>query len=164
MRVFIASLGFLCCLSFKNTWASNINKNNLQEVSRFIKAKNSSVDSIKIASALLRASESTKIPWRILASIAFIESSFKVDAVNKLSNDYGLMQINQYNINAYGFDKKRLLNDLNYSAMAGATVFNWFYRRYPLDEAIARYNCGTLKRCVLYTSVQKYVLKFKKNL
>jgi len=63
-------------------------------------------------------------------------------------------------IKAYGFDKNRLLTNLEYSVNAGAKVLSWFHKVYKRKETnwFCRYNVGTgslkdkarLKRCLTY--------------
>lgn len=115
----------------------------------------------ELAEAFYRVSVEYKIPANVLQAIAFVESSYILNAINSGSNDFGIMQINEFNIRAYSFNKQRLLTDVRYSVEAGAIVFKWFYSRYPLDQAIKRYNCGTRKGCVNYKSVKKYLDKIK---
>lgn len=117
-----------------------------------------------MASAFLKAEVIHKVPAVVLQAIAFIESSYIVASVNSKSNDYGIMQVNHYNVKAYKFNKLRLLTDIQYSINAGAEVFRWFYKRYPLEEAVMRYNCGTRPRCVKLKSVKQYLRKFKRAL
>lgn len=114
-----------------------------------------------LAEDFVQAEKKFGVPAYILQAIAFVESSYIVNAVNKSSDDYGIMQINEYNIKAYGFVKFRLLTEMDYSINAGAEVFKWFYDRYPLEEALMRYNCGTLKSCVEWKSVRNYLKKIK---
>ena len=115
-----------------------------------------------LSSSFHKASQTYGIPADVLQALAFVESSYRVNAINFKSNDFGIMQINEFNIKAYGFSKQKLLTDVDYSINAGAKVFKWFYDRYPLDEAIKRYNCGTRRKCVRYKSVKKYLYKVKR--
>ena len=103
------------------------------------------------------------IPVNVVLAIAFVESSYRLNAVNKGSNDYGIMQVNQYHVDR-GADKQRLLTDLQYSFDQGVKVFSWFYKTYPLDQAIMRYNCGTRSSCVDLKSVKRYLRLVKKAL
>lgn len=117
----------------------------------------------RLAQEFNEAADKYKVPANVLAAIAMTESSYILDAVNAKSDDYGLMQINKFNIKAYKFDKQRLLEDLEYSIDAGAKVFQWFYRRWKLEEAVKRYNCGTRKSCVNWkgpVSYWKKVLRY----
>lgn len=75
-----------------------------------------------------------KIPKRIYASILMQESRYKLGAVNKPSNDFGISQINIRTAKAFGFCTKRLTTDLNYSIEAGAIVLADFYRMYGKRE------------------------------
>jgi soluble lytic murein transglycosylase-like protein len=115
-----------------------------------------------IVEAARQASVRYKIPVNILLAIAFVESSYKINAINFGSNDYGIMQVNQWHIDRSGWSKQKLLTDVFYAFDKGAKVFEWFYNKYPLDEAIARYNCGTRVNCPSWSKVKKYVAKVKK--
>lgn len=115
----------------------------------------------QLSSSIRKHSKAYKIPSQVMIGIAATESSFRLGAVNSRSNDYGVFQVNKYNIKAYKLDKFRLLNDLDYSVESGFKIFNWFYKRYPLDIAIKRYNCGTAKNCVNWSSVDGYLNKVK---
>lgn len=117
-----------------------------------------------IANAAAKYSKVYKVPANVMLAIARVESSYNVNAFNFVTNDYGLYQINMFNIKAYKFDKDKILSDIDYATMTGFKVFSWFYNRYPLDEAIMRYNCGTRKNCIKLTSVQNYLKKVKKHL
>lgn len=117
----------------------------------------------KLAYSIDFYADKYKVPANALAAIAMVESSYNMKAVNKKSNDYGLFQINRFNMRAYGFDKERMFNNLNYAVESGAIVFKWFYKTYgSLEEAIKRYNCGTKKSCVNWSGPVSYWKKFKK--
>lgn len=98
----------------------------------------------------------------VIASIAFIESSYRLNAVNAGSNDYGIMQVNAWNVRAYNLNKEKLLTDLNYSVESGVMILSWFVKTYPLDEAIMRYNCGTRPSCIKLESVKRYLRRAKR--
>lgn len=115
----------------------------------------------KVAESIDKHAASYGIPSNIVAAIFMVESAYKVNAVNTKSNDYGIGQINEFNIKAYKLDKLRLLSDMNYSVKWGIHVFSWFYKRYPLDVAIMRYNCGTRPSCIKIRSVRSYLRKVK---
>ena len=104
------------------------------------------------------------LPPSVLVAIAKVESDFKPDAVNNASNDYGIMQINKYNIRAYKMDIEKLITDFDYGIEAGARVYSWFYYKYTLDESIKRYNCGTKRSCTELKSVKRYLRMVKSGL
>ena len=71
------------------------------------------------------------------AAILAQESMYKLDAKNCWDNvchDYGIAQINKKTIEAFNFDKKRLMLDLEYSVKAGAIVLADFKRMYGEKE------------------------------
>lgn len=117
---------------------------------------------ISIASLIDQAADRYKVPANVLAAIAMQESSYILGAINKHSNDYGMFQINKFNIDAYGLSKERLLTDLEYSIDKGAFIFSWFYKRYKLTDAVKRYNCGTRKSCVNWKGPNYYLLRVKR--
>lgn len=117
----------------------------------------------KIAEACDRYADVHKVPANVLASIAMVESSYILNAVNSKSKDYGLMQINTFNIKAYKFSVYKLRTNIDYSVEAGAIVFKWFYKTYPtLEEAVKRYNAGTAKRATKWKGPVKYWKKVQK--
>ena len=116
----------------------------------------------KIALYLDKYKKQFKIPARIMLGIWMVESSYKVDAVNHKSKDYGIGQINEKTIKAYKIDKDRLLKDLDYSIYKSVKVFSWFYKRYPAKEAIKRYNVGTRTTAIQREEAKKYYKKVEK--
>lgn len=162
----LQSLGIVSVGVKKGVYGIDYKKKTVDNLKKLIAEKRRKTDAYneQLVAAFLAAEKKFGVPAVILQAIAFVESSYVLNAVNKQSNDYGLMQINVYNIKHYGFDKKRLLTDLHYSVNAGAQVFRWFYRRYNLDEAIGRYNCGTLPSCINKKSVVRYIKRVKKGM
>jgi soluble lytic murein transglycosylase-like protein len=146
-------LTFLINIAFGRTTLEQVKHN---------KPSISELKAVAIANTIDAAADKYKVPANVLAAIAMQESSYVLSAVNARSNDYGLMQINQYNIDAYGFDKLLLLTDLKYSVDAGAKVFAWFYKRYGLERAIRSYNGGTSKGVMKWKSTKYYWNRVKK--
>ena len=118
----------------------------------------------KVVAAASKASEEFNIPLNIVLAIAYVESSYKLNAVNEVSNDYGIMQVNDWHVKKSRLSKIKLMSDLDYSFYHGVRIFSWFYQRYPLDIAIGRYNCGTRHSCVKTSYVKKYIDKVKKSM
>ena len=116
----------------------------------------------KILDGAVRAAKKYKVPLNVVLAIAWVESSYNINATNKRSNDYGIMQVNEWHIKRSKLDKIKLLTDYYYSFEQGVKIFKWFYDKYPLDEAIMRYNCGTKKSCIKWTKVQKYLDKVRR--
>lgn len=104
------------------------------------------------------------IDCKAFIAIMMAESSYRLDAYNTLSKDYGICQVNKFNIKAYGFSKHRLMTDLKYSIEAGAKVFAWFSSRYERDEAIMRYNVGTRPSAIKRSKAKQYLEKVNKFL
>lgn len=117
-----------------------------------------------VAVSANRAARKFKIPLNIVLAIAYVESGYDVSAVNSSSNDYGIMQVNAWHLKRSKLDKQKLLTDMDYSFYHGVRIFKWFYDRYPLEEAIRRYNCGTSKNCINYRRVKNYLTKVRKAL
>ena len=115
----------------------------------------------EIAKVILEVSAKYKVPAFLVSAIANVESSYRLNAVNKGSSDYGIMQVNAWNVRKLKLDKARLLTDLKYSVDAGVSILAWFVKKYPLDEAIMRYNCGTRPSCVRLPQVKRYLRKVK---
>lgn len=81
----------------------------------------------KIATAVKEVYEdgTCTIPWQLVVSIAFHESSFRVNAVNKKTADYGFMQISKANVTRLGLDKRRLMVGYNYSLRAACKIISY---------------------------------------
>lgn len=98
----------------------------------------------------------------LILAIIKVESDFSNGAFNKKSNDYGLMQVNEYHVLNSRLDRNRLLWDISYNVAQGCKVLSYFLTRYKVKrEAIARYNCGTRKKCIKLRSVKRYVKKVR---
>ncbi len=93
------------------------------------------------------------------------ESGYKLNAVNN-NQDFGIAQINQFNIKGLKLSKYRLLNDLQYSIDAGGLILSKYSRFAKKEPNLwwTRYNCGNRSMskiqsiCVAYQSkVQRYI-------
>ena len=130
-----------------------------------IMSNRSNMDSkfaFRLARVIRDVAKKYGVPANVVAGIAFVESSYKLNAVNKASNDYGIMQVNGWHVRNSKLSVDKLLTDLEYSVEHGVRIFKWFYNKYPLDEAIARYNCGVRKDCIKWKKVKRYVDLVKK--
>lgn len=96
----------------------------------------------QVADAIFKAATELRLRPERLAAILAQESMYTLNAVNKQSKDFGIAQINWRTVERYGFDKKRLLTDLEYSVKAGAIVLADFKRMYGKREKNywSRYN------------------------
>lgn len=105
-----------------------------------------------IAKAIQKVAIEFGIKPQRLAAILAQESMYTLNAVNKKSKDYGIAQINHKTIESFGFDKKRLLTDLEYSVKAGAIVLADFKRMYGHKEKDywTRYNSSKPERRAEY--------------
>ncbi len=81
----------------------------------------------------------------LFVALVELESNFQVGAYNSRTMDYGLTQVNAYNVRAMGLDADRLLTDPQYNLRAGAQILAWFKRVYAPREPLwfCRYNVGT---------------------
>lgn len=59
--------------------------------------------------------------------------------------DFGIGQINHKTIKSHGFDRQKLMSDLEYSVEAAAKVLSDFksFKKSEPDMWWTRYNCGT---------------------
>ena len=94
-----------------------------------------------------------------LAAILAQESRYRLGAINHVSKDYGIAQINHKTVEAFGFDKEKLLTDLEYSVKAGAIVLSDIKKRYGHREVDywTRYNSSKPSKREVY---KKLVMRF----
>lgn len=112
--------------------AGNMDYDPIYEATRYLQPALTRRDAEDLASALNDVVDdpNCEIPWQILLSIAFNESSLiknkigkMVDKKGRLRNvDFGLMQINRRNILKMGLDRTRLLKDEAYSFHAACDI------------------------------------------
>lgn len=121
---------------------------------------------MELSNIIAKLSKAYNINPMKLSAILAVESLYKLDAVNHKTQDYGIAQINNKTIERYGFDKQKLLTDLEYSTKAGAIVLADLKKMYVSKEKDwhCRYNVGTRKleqiqsKCALYIQkVNKYL-------
>jgi soluble lytic murein transglycosylase-like protein len=99
----------------------------------------------------------------LFSAIIAQESSFRVSAYNRKTQDYGLGQINIKNVKALKLDKKRLLTDARYNLEVSAKILSQMQKRYAHKEPSSwycRYNVGTgklgatrTKNCIKYANL-----------
>jgi hypothetical protein len=75
-----------------------------------------------------------QIPWQILASVAFNESSLGFFTENLETGDHGLMQINVRTINRLELDRERIKRDPSYAAQVGCRLIRWNRDAYAQDR------------------------------
>lgn len=120
------------------------------------------VHAANIVKHTIRLSAKHKVPADAVLALMMVESSYRLNIV--AGADYGILQVNAYNIRALKLDKKRLLTDLAYSIESGIRVFAWFYRTYGLKEGIIRYNVGTAPGADQWKTGKRYFNKVVKYL
>ncbi len=76
----------------------------------------------RMATVLTTEAKRCGVSWRILASIAYNESSLGRYRVNRKSHDYGLMQINIFNLKRFSVDPERLTHDDSTAVMLGCRI------------------------------------------
>lgn len=103
------------------------------------------VDSMAAAFKSVSLSNSCRISWQTLVSIAFIESSLGLNMYNAASHDYGLMQINIKNIKRHNLSKDRLMRDDKYSIKFACKLLKENKDRYAsrLPYWLGLYRSGT---------------------
>jgi soluble lytic murein transglycosylase-like protein len=109
-------------------------------------------DQIMLAHTITKISNRHKINARLFTAILIQESGLKLGAINKLSNDFGISQINHKTAKHFGFDKRRLLTNLPYSITAGAIVLADFKRMYAKGDKFywTRYNTSNPEKREIY--------------
>lgn len=94
----------------------------------------------ELASIIQEVSKKHNLKPNKIAAIAMQESAYQLDAENcyqvngKKRCDYCMMQINDKTAKSFGFDKERLMTDINYCVEAGALVLKDFKRMYGKKE------------------------------
>ena len=124
-------------------------------------------NSVKIANAALKCEKKSGVGINTILGLIYTESSFKINAYNEYSNDYGLTQVNHWHVRRSGLDKERLLRDVDYNVKHGCGILTYFKNRYGQsenkNEFLARFNCGTRKGCYKWKPVKRYVAKIRRT-
>src|SRR6267154_4581559 len=81
---------------------------------------------LEVTEAVYKACGTFKVNPRLLVAILMQESKFDPKAVNKVTHDYGLAQINIKTAKSYKFDLKRLKTEPKYSIFAAGLILNDF--------------------------------------
>lgn len=86
-----------------------------------------------------------QIPWQILASIAFHESSLGLHNTNSVSGDHSLMQINERTIARMKLNPARLMKDAAYAVQSACRVLRSNRDAYSEDRPywLGIYRSGT---------------------
>lgn len=99
----------------------------------------------KVLVAIYSSANRHSVAVNKLYGILAQECRFRLKCVNRASNDFGIGQINERTVEAFGFDIDRLMTDLEYSVEAAAIVLADFKRMYwkrEGDRYWTRYNSG----------------------
>jgi hypothetical protein len=124
-----------------------------------IRANNPHIDSdyaLKLAKTIRKASIKHGIRADKLIGILMQESSYRLSIRNK-TGDYSIGQINIRTIKHYKLDKKRLLNDLDYSVDASAMILADLKDKYDEEDYWTRYHSFTPK---LRAKYKKLVMRY----
>ncbi len=75
-------------------------------------------------------SRTCNMPWQILVSIAYNESSLGTQLINSKSKDYGLMQINQRNLRKHKLKKRHALRNHLRVVQVACSILEYNKSRY----------------------------------
>jgi len=110
---------------------------------------------MRLSYFIVHESAKVGINPQLFAAILMQESSYQLGAKNckdteagyEICTDYGLSQIHYKTVALYGFDKKKLTTDMEYSIKAGLRVLSDFKKRYGNKEIHywTRYNSSNPK-------------------
>jgi len=128
-----------------------------------LKTEPSSTAEVHLVRLVHKIALQHNIDPKLFEAIIRQESSFKVNAINLRSQDYGLGQINIRNIRSLGLDKHRLTTDPTYNLTHSALILQRIQRLYAHeDQWWCRYNVGygslsskRIKRCMHYAAMVK---------
>lgn len=160
MKEILKAIGILTILwmAAKNASADNVYQNKAEFLAKRI---------LDHGKEVMQATRKYCDDQNLALAVIKVESDFKVDAINKHSLDYGLMQVSIWHVEKKNLDRAALLSSADYNVRHGCEILNWFVKRYGTYEGVARYNCGTRKSCPSWNSVRKYkkkVLYYKRVL
>jgi hypothetical protein len=102
-----------------------------------------------------------KLDAKLVRAIIQVESEWK-NLYNKKTKDFGLMQINIYNIKALGLNQDKMQNNPFYNVTEGIKILAWFRDRYERKLGkrwLTKYNCGTRRKCENTRKSKKYLAK-----
>lgn len=110
-----------------------------------------------LATAILRVSRDYQVDAQLIARIVVVESRGRADVVNKLTGDYGLMQVNKATQIAYGFSDACMRN-WRCNLRAGTLVLSDLLKM--KSSRPCAYNVGPKGRFLKYREVcERYELK-----
>jgi len=97
---------------------------------------------LKLATNIDKVCDKYALNKRRFTAILYQESAFKMGVISS-TGDYSISQIHHRTAAAFGFDLKRLLNDMEYALECGAIVLKDFKTRYGhKKDWYVMYNCG----------------------
>jgi hypothetical protein len=158
------------CLHKTNTICKSINKLN---------PKMDLKEAYKLSNLFAKMARKYKLPPKLLVSIAFQESSFKHDAIRKVSgfvfdtdsneykkvkvgSDFCMMQIHISNINKMELSVEKLLNSPKYCIEAGAKVLSRYKGLYSKTQKNwwTHYNAKSkAKQNIYFNKVSRHLKK-----
>lgn len=112
----------------------------------------------KYGPIIAKVAKLNKIDPKLLIAIFYIESSINTNTVSN-TFDYGIGQINKIKIDEYGFDKDRLLSDLEYSISSSVKILKDINKRYKHEPNwYTRYHSNTPSKRSLYLDRLKPII------
>jgi hypothetical protein len=99
---------------------------------------------VRLARIFQEEGQKHGLSWRLLASIAFNESSLGLFRVNPRTADYGLMQINIRNIEAYGYTAEQVATNDRLSVRLACIILADHRARFKdrFEEWVGTYRSG----------------------
>lgn len=157
-NLFISILALLSLLAWVSTQATseppNLNfigavstEERAYQAIRQLQPKLTAKVARQLAKAFVKVSSEPAcgMPWQILISIAFNESSLGLKLHNARSRDYGLMQINHKTIERMELNQERIMKDPAYSIEASCSILRFNKNAYGNKHAfwLGIYRSGT---------------------
>lgn len=141
-------------------------------------------EAYKISNIFSHISKKYKLDAKLLVSIAFQESSFKPNAIRKVSgfifdaetkkytktrvgSDFCMMQIHISNIQKMDLDVDKLLNNPKYCIEAGAKILSRYKEKHAQTNKVwwTHYNAKTkMKQNIYFEKVSRHLKMLDSNL
>lgn len=154
MRYVICLLALISSISIKETLPAQNAPKSVYKAITALQPGLRPLEANRLAKALVKVSKRKDcgLPWKVLLSVAFNESSLRKSAIGRTtkSTDKGLMQISHNTALLYHLDEDRLLNDEEYNLTAGCRVLKDIKDRFNKKTPywLGMYRSGTSLRNV----------------
>lgn len=117
----------------------------------------------KIERALEQAAKKYELELSLLEAIAWTESTCKPGAINRKTQDYGLMQINVRTAKAYGYSVQEIMH-VNANIDVAARVLVSMRKRFKRQQNWeCGYNLGTAKNVPNWSNCMVYIAKLRQH-